>query len=192
LPKRQETVRFLDRSADTGTARTSAPKENPVPTASRRQDTPPPRTANSEVDVLRRFLDYLRASIAGKVDGAAEPGVRTPAVPSGTSLLGLLDHLTAVENATFLGATVTDWQATFRPSAEDGVADVVARYRATVERANKVLDTCTDLGAPLPRSGRSGPAPSVRWALTHMIEETGRHAGHADIIRELLDGGTGR
>ncbi|WP_331767108.1 DinB family protein [Embleya sp. NBC_00896] len=163
-----------------------------MPTASRRNDTPPPRTANSEADVLRGFLDYLRASVATKVDGAAEPRVRTPAVPSGTSLLGLLNHLIAVENVTFLGEKVTDWQATFRPAPQDSVADVVARYRATVDRANKVLDECTDLGAPLPRPGRSGPSPSIRWALTHMIEETGRHAGHADILRELADGSTGR
>ncbi|MYS87862.1 DinB family protein [Embleya scabrispora] len=163
-----------------------------MPTASRRKDTPPPRTANSEADVLRGFLDYLRASIATKVEGAAEPRVRTAAVPSGTTLLGLLNHLTAVENAMFLGEKVTDWQATFRSAPQDSVADVVARYRATVDRANEVLDECTDLGAPLPRAGRSGSSPSVRWALTHMIEETGRHAGHADILRELVDGTTGR
>ncbi|MBA2811191.1 DinB family protein [Streptomyces sp. KM273126] len=163
-----------------------------MPTASRRHDTPPPRTANSEADVLRGFLDYLRASIATKVEGAAEPQVRTPAVPSGTSLLGLLNHLIAVESATFLGEKVTDWQATLQPVPQDSVSDVVARYQATVDRANKVLDECTDLGAPLPRPGRSGPSPSIRWALTHMIEETGRHAGHADILRELIDGTTGR
>ncbi|MFI6698308.1 DinB family protein [Streptomyces sp. NPDC050509] len=161
-------------------------------TGSRRDDTPPPRTANNEADVLRGFLDYLRASIAKKFDGAAEPQVRTPVVPSGTSALGLLNHLIAVENATFLGEKVTDWQATFRPAPQDSVADVVARYRATVDRANKVLDECADLGAPLPGQGRSEPSPSVRWALTHMIEETGRHAGHADILRELIDGTTGR
>ncbi|CDR17747.1 DinB family protein [Streptomyces iranensis] len=163
-----------------------------MPTASRRKDTPPPRTANSEADVLRGFLDYLRVSIAAKVDGAAEPQVRTSAVPSGTNLLGLLNHLIAVESATFLGEKVTDWQATLRPDPEDSVSDVVTRYRETVARANEVLDECTELGAPLPRPGRPGPAPSVRWALTHMIEETGRHAGHADILRELIDGGTGR
>lgn len=163
-----------------------------MPTARRRKDTPPPRTANSEADVLRGFLDYLRTSVAAKVDGAPEPQVRTPAVPSGTSLLGLLNHLIAVESATFLGAKVTDWQATFEPAPEDGVADLVARYRETVDRANEALDAHTDLGAPLPRAGRPGGGPSVRWALTHMIEETGRHAGHADIIRELLDGSTGR
>jgi hypothetical protein len=87
---------------------------------------------------------------------------------------------------------VTDWQATFRAAPTDSVADVVARYRETVEAANKVLDECTDLGAAVPRSGPGRPAPSLRWALTHMIEETGRHAGHADILRELIDSTTGR
>jgi hypothetical protein len=156
----------------------------------RRRDTPPPRTGSSEAEVLRGFLDYLRASIAAKVDGAPEPQVRTAAVPSGTNLLGLLNHLTWVERALFLGEDVTDWQATFHAAPADGVADVVARYRDTVHRANDVLDGCPDLGAPVPRRGRR--APSVRWALTHMIEETGRHAGHADILRELVDGTTGR
>lgn len=164
----------------------------PTTATRRRKDTPPPRTANSEADVLRGFLDYLRTSVAGKVEGAAEPQVRTPAVPSGTSLLGLLNHLIAVEGATFLGETVTNWRATFKPAPKDSVADIVARYRYTVDRANEVLDEHTDLGAPLPRPGRPGPGPSIRWALTHMIEETGRHAGHADILRELIDGTTGR
>ncbi|MEU7041590.1 DinB family protein [Streptomyces varsoviensis] len=163
-----------------------------MPTARRRGDTPPPRAANSEADVLRGFLDYLRVSIAAKVEGAPEPQVRTSAVSSGTTLLGLLSHLTAVESAMFTGEQVTDWQATLRAPAGESVADVVARYRAAVGRANDVLDACADLGAPLPRPGGSGGAPSVRWALTHMIEETGRHAGHADILRELIDGSTGR
>ena len=161
-----------------------------MPAPSRRRDTPPPRTGADEAAVLRGFLDYLRTSVAAKVDGAPEPHVRTPGVPSGTNLLGLLHHLTVVERATFLGEEVADWPATFRAAPEDTVSDVVARYREAVARANDVLDGCDDLAAPLPRPGR--PAPSVRWALTHMIEETGRHAGHADILRELLDGATGR
>jgi len=158
----------------------------------RRSDSPPPRTGNSESETLRAFLDYLRASIAAKVDGAPEPQVRTAAVPSGTNLLGLLAHLTFVERSIFLGDNVTDWQATFRAATADSVADVVARYRETVERADEVLDRCPDLAAPVPRKGSDRPAPSVRWALVHMIEETGRHAGHADILRELIDGTTGR
>nr|WP_042193849.1 DinB family protein [Kibdelosporangium sp. MJ126-NF4]CEL20893.1 mini-circle protein [Kibdelosporangium sp. MJ126-NF4]CTQ98302.1 mini-circle protein [Kibdelosporangium sp. MJ126-NF4] len=160
-----------------------------MPTTARR-DTPPPRTASSELQTLRGFLDYLRVSIAATVDGAPEPQVRTAGVPSGTNLLGLLNHLTFVERATFLGDKVTNWQATFHAAPADSVADVVSRYRETVERANDVLDRCTDPAAQVPRPGRS--APSVRWALTHMIEETGRHAGHADILRELIDGSTGR
>ncbi|MER6951344.1 DinB family protein [Nonomuraea sp. NPDC000554] len=163
-----------------------------MPTASRRGDTPPPRTGSSEIEVLRGFLDYLRTSMAAKVDGAPEPQVRTAGVPSGTNLLGLLNHLTFVERSTFLGDKVTDWQATFQAAPADSVADVVARYRKTVERGNEVLDGCTDLGAPVPRPRPGSPAPSIRWALTHLIEETGRHAGHADILRELIDGATGR
>ncbi|MGW4766820.1 DinB family protein [Nocardia sp. NPDC004278] len=158
----------------------------------RRRDTPPPRTGNDETGTLRGFLDYLRTSIAAKVEGAPEPQARTAAVPSGTNLLGLLEHLTHVERSMFLGDNVTDWQATFQAAPSDSVADVVARYRDAVERANEMLDGCSDLGTPLPRPRAGRPAPSVRWALTHMIEETGRHAGHADILRELIDGTTGR
>lgn len=157
-----------------------------------RRDTPPPRTGNSETEVLRGFLDHLRNSVSAKVEDAPEPQVRTAGVPSGTNLLGLLNHLTFVERATFLGDRVTDWQATFHAAPADSVADVVTRYREAVTRANGVLDACADLGAPVPRPRPDGPAPSVRWALTHMIEETGRHAGHADILRELIDGATGR
>ena len=157
-----------------------------------RGDAPPPRPGSSEAEVLRGFLDYLRNSVSAKVEDAPEPQVRTAGVPSGTNLLGLLNHLTFVERATFLGERVTDWQATFHAAPADSVADVVTRYRQTVARANDVLDACADLGAPVPRPRSNGPAPSVRWALTHMIEETGRHAGHADILRELIDGATGR
>lgn len=158
----------------------------------RRKDNPPPRTTNSESEVLRGFLDYLRESIAAKVDGAPEPMARTSPVPSGTTLIGLLNHLTHVERWIFLGDDVDDWQATFSVAPADSIADVVDRYRDAVDRANDVLDGCPDLSAPVPRPGPGKPAPSIRWALTHMIEETGRHAGHADILRELIDGSTGR
>lgn len=131
-------------------------------TTRRRKDTPPPRTGSSEMEVLRGFLDYLRASVAAKVEDAPEPEVRTAAVSSGTNLLGLLWHLTVVERSMFLGDNVTDWKKTFRAPAVDQVADVVARYRTAVERANEKLDGCTDLAAPMPRPGR--PAPSLRWA----------------------------
>lgn len=158
----------------------------------RRRDTPPPRTGNSEVEVLRGFLDYLRDSIAAKIDGTPEPAVRTAAVSSGTNLLGLLNHLTYVERAIFLGEEVSDWKSTFRAPPSSNVTDVVDGYREVTARANDVLDGCTDLSAPVPRQHPGRQAPSVRWALVHMIEETGRHAGHADILREQIDDTTGR
>lgn len=163
-----------------------------APRPRRRRDTPPPRTGGGEAEVLRGFLDYLRDSVAAKVAGAREPEVRAAGVPSGTNLLGLLNHLTSVERSLFLGERVDDWPATFHAAPEDGVAEVVARYREAVAEANGVLDTCADLGTRVPRPHPEDSAPSARWALTHMIEETGRHAGHADILRELIDGSTGR
>jgi len=159
-------------------------------TTRKRRDTPPPRTGGTEREVLQGFLDYLRASVAAKPEGAPEPQVRTAAVPSGTNLLGLVKHLAHVERFVFLGEEVADWPATFHPTPEESVADLVAAYRAAVARANTVIAAATDLTAPLPRPG--GKGPSLRWALIHMIEETGRHAGHADILRELIDGATGR
>jgi Protein of unknown function (DUF664) len=156
---------------------------------SHKRDTPPPRSGGSEAEVLRGFLDYLRTSIAAKVNGAPEPQVRTALVPSGTNLLGLLNHITWVERWIFLGDKVSDWPGTFHADADDSVADVVERYRAAVQAANDMLDRCSDLTDTVPRP--EGDAPTF-WALIHMIEETGRHAGHADILRELIDGATGR
>ncbi|GAA5045345.1 hypothetical protein HNP84_002646 [Thermocatellispora tengchongensis] len=67
-----------------------------------------------------------------------------------------------------------------------------ADYRETIEQANQVIDACPDLALPGPRPRPLGPDPSMRQVLAHMIEETGRQAGHADILREQLDGSTGR
>lgn len=158
----------------------------------RAKDTGPPSTGAGEKATLRGFLDHLRNAVADKVAGAPEPQVRTEGVPSGTNLLGLLRHLAFVERFYFLGEDAGDWSATFRPSAEDTVDGVLADYRNTVERANQVIDACPDLALPAPRAPRRGAAPSMRWVLVHMIEETGRHAGHADILREQIDGSTGR
>ncbi|MGW7275838.1 DinB family protein [Streptomyces sp. NPDC054864] len=155
-------------------------------------DNGPPRTGADEKATLRGFLDYLRDSIADKAAGVPEPRVRTAGVPSGTSLLGLLKHLACVERFYFLGEDTDDWPASMRPSAEDSLDGVLADYRKTVARANQVVDACPDLTLPAPRPPRRGAAPSMRWVLVHMIEETGRHAGHADILREQIDGSMGR
>ena len=161
-------------------------------TRARKKDTGPPWTGADEKATLKGFLDYLRNAIAEKVSGVPEPQVRTAGVASGTNLLGLVKHLAHVERFYFLGEDVRNWRATMRPSTEDTVEGVLAEYRETSERANAVIDSYPDLGLPAPRPPRRGPAPSMRWVLVHMIEETSRHAGHADIIREQIDGSTGR
>lgn len=155
------------------------------------RDTPPPGTGGSEKDTLVGFLDYLRTGVIAKLDGAAEPAVRTAGVPSGTHCLGLVKHLAYVERFMFLGEDA-QWPATFRAADGDTVASVIADYRDAVARANSVIAAWEDLGAPCSRPARRGDPPSRRWALTHMIEETARHAGHLDILRELIDGTVGR
>ena len=153
---------------------------------------PPPATNGSERDVLLGFLDYLRESVVAKVHGAPEPQVRTPGVQSGTNLLGLLNHLINVERFTFLGEQITDWPATFHATPESTVKSLTAEYRSVAARANDTILACADLESPCARPTRQGDPPSMRWALTHMVEETARHAGHMDILRELIDGATGR
>ncbi|WP_218958797.1 DinB family protein [Ruania alkalisoli] len=157
-----------------------------------RRDHPPPRTGPSEKEVLVGFLDYLRGSVAAKVDGVPEPEVREPGVPSGTNLLGLIHHLTHVERALFLGVQVRSWPATFRAPRSSSVAGVVSAYYDAVDQSNAVIDACEDLAGSDWRPEAKDACPSLRWALTHMVEETGRHAGHADVLREQIDGRTGR
>ena len=157
-----------------------------------RRDTPPPGIGGGEKDMLTGFLDYLRESAAAKVDGTPEPQVREAGVASGTNVLGLLKHLTNVERFMFLGDDVSDWPATFHADADETVESVISDYRAAVAQANEAIAACDDLDSPCARPARKGGSPSMRWALVHMIEETGRHAGHLDILRELIDGATGR
>ncbi|WP_328475543.1 DinB family protein [Actinoplanes sp. NBC_00393] len=121
-----------------------------------------------------------------------EPQVRAAGVPSGTNLLGLIKHLTYVERFYFLGEPITNLRRTLRPAAAETVDGLLAAYRETGEQVNRVVEACTDLSLPAPRPPGRGLGPSMRWALVHMIEETGRHAGHADILREQIDGATGR
>ncbi|MBU2665564.1 DinB family protein [Actinoplanes bogorensis] len=160
--------------------------------AAKRKDTGPAWTAPDEKSTLVGFLDYLRESIADKASGVPEPEVRTAGVPSGTSLLGLIKHLTAVERFYFLEEPITNMKRTFKPGRTETVDGLLADYRETAVRANEVVAGWDDLTAPAPRPPGRGLAASRRWVLVHMIEETGRHAGHADILREQIDGATGR
>lgn len=155
-------------------------------------DNRPPRSDAGEKATLMEFLNYLRRAIVSNVEGAPEPQVRTAGVPSGTSVLGLAKHLGYVERFYFLGEDVDDWGATFLPTSDDTIDGVLAAYRDAVSQADAIIEECVALSEPAPRSARPQPAPSMRWILVHMIEETGRHAGHADILREQIDGATGR
>jgi len=159
----------------------------------RRRDARPPATGPDEKDVLAGFLDYLRAAIVAKVEGVPDTQARAAGVPSGTNLLGLVKHLTYVERHWLLGQSVADWKATFHLGPDDTAETIIAAYRHTTAEANEEIASWGDLTGAGPRPvKRGGSASSRRWTLTHLIEETARHAGHADILRELIDGAIGR
>lgn len=161
-----------------------------------RGDLGPPHANTDERTTLLTFLDYLREAVIAKAAGLSDEQARTPGVGSGTSVLGLIKHLTAVEANWFewsyagAGVPLQDDEA---PLAADETTDqLISAYRQAVRRSNEVVLACSDLGAPGARSVRESAPPSMRWILVHMIEETARHAGHADILREHIDGSIGR
>jgi uncharacterized damage-inducible protein DinB len=159
-----------------------------------RGDLRPPSLNADEKTTLVVFLDYLRDAVAAKATGLTDEQARTPGVPSGTSLSGLVKHLTAVELNWFVwgyaGTDVPLWDDEAPPV--EPAAEMLAEYRAAVERCNEIIEACPDLDRPGVRSLRETPPPSMRWLLVHMIEETARHAGHADILREQIDRAVGR
>ncbi|MFE7595282.1 DinB family protein [Kitasatospora sp. NPDC057512] len=161
-------------------------------------DLRPPSLNADEPATLLAFLDYLRAAVIAKLDGVADEDARRPGVASGTSLLWLVRHLAVVEDNWFTwayqGVGGEPDESDEVPLDGATVAGEVAAYREAVERSNAVAAAAPDLDRPGVRSLRPDDTegPSLRWVLVHMIEETGRHAGHADIIREQLDGAVGR
>ncbi len=161
-----------------------------------RPDVRPPGLNADEKTTLLTFLDYLRESVLAKTAGVPEPAVRTAGVPSGTSLLQLLKHLTAVELNWFIWAYAgigrEHGEDEGTVTADDTASSLADAYRQAITQANEVALACTDLDRPGARSLRETPPPSMRWVLVHMIEETARHAGHADILREQIDGSIGR
>ena len=155
-------------------------------------DVGPPTTGSDEKTTLVGFLGYLRESILSKVEGVPEPQVRTAGVDSGTNLLGLVKHLTAVERFYFAAEPITNLSRTMRPSTRDTVKGLVTAYREAIRLSDAAVGACPDLDSLAPRATGRTTAPTMRWVLVHMIEETARHAGHADILREQIDGATGR
>jgi uncharacterized damage-inducible protein DinB len=164
----------------------------------------PPLEAQ-EKDMLVAWLDYHRATLLMKIDGVTDENLRRAMVPSGTSLLGLVKHLAYVERwwfrRVFKGEEVEfpwtddDPDADWRIEPGESTADVIALYEGDTTRAREIVaHHSLDDHARLDVKMRRGPATdhTLRWIVTHMIEETARHNGHADIIRELIDGATGQ
>jgi uncharacterized damage-inducible protein DinB len=153
-----------------------------------------PFTVADEKRTLRDFLDYLRDAMTRKASGLTEDDARRSPVASGTSLLVLVKHLTFVETAwfqwSFAGLDVQLPSGDLQP--EDTAESVLAAYRAAIQRNNEILDGFDDLDQRCVRKATAAEPMSLRWILVHMVEETARHAGHADIIREQIDGSIGR
>ncbi|MFF2778901.1 DinB family protein [Streptomyces sp. NPDC058052] len=163
----------------------------------RRRDVGPPSSDSDEKSTLLAFLNYVREAVAAKAQGLDDGQGRTPGVPSGTSIFGLVKHLTAAELYWFAwafeGADVDHPDFSMDLSEGDSASSLLAAYRSAIERSNEIIKRCDDLNRPCARAaGKAGAVRSMRWVLVHMIEETARHAGHADILREQADGFIGR
>jgi uncharacterized damage-inducible protein DinB len=147
-----------------------------------------------EKATLVAFLGYLRECVLAKAEGLEAADLRRSTVPSGTSLLWLLKHLTMAEilwfQHVFDGADVRVPESDLEEG--DTPASVLAGYQAACRRNGEIVAACDDLDRLGARPGTRPVHLSLRWILVHMIEETARHAGHADILREQIDGGTGR
>jgi uncharacterized damage-inducible protein DinB len=155
-------------------------------------DQKPPRLAGSETETLRALLQYQRDSLVRKVAGLDDTTAARSPVSSGTSLLWLIKHMARAEITwvlhRFAGQDVVIPADATQPG--DRLAAAVDFYASTWRRVDAVA-----FAAPLDQLCRrtdADPPVSLRWVLVHLLEETARHAGHADILRELLDGQIGR
>jgi len=151
-----------------------------------------------EAEVLTGFLDYLRAVMLRKVADLDDDGLRQVMTPSGLTLLGMLKHLAYVERYWFRSVfdgedvpfpwTDEDPDADWRVEPGESAEQIAALYRDECERARAIV-AAASLGDTV--TSPRGRTMSLRWILVHMIEETARHLGHADIMREAIDGSTG-
>jgi uncharacterized damage-inducible protein DinB len=162
--------------------------------------TDPPMLADERTTLLS-FLDYQRDTLAWKCDGLSDDQLRERAVsPSSMSLLGLVRHMSDVERGwfqrTLAGEDVppryysdTDPDGDFDNVDEADVAEAFAIWHAECDRSREIVAGTGSLDTPGTR--RDGSRVSLRWIIAHMIEEYARHNGHADLLRERLDGATG-
>ena len=154
---------------------------------------------------LHRYLQIGRDAVLWKLDGLSEYDARRPLVPSGTNLLGLVKHLASVEVGYFadtfdrpFGEAMPWWSDDAEPNddlwatAEESREWVVSFYRRAAAHADATI-TELDLDAPgsVPWWPEGGRDVTLHQVLVHVLAETHRHAGHADILRELIDGAIG-
>ena len=154
--------------------------------------------SGDERTLLGGFLDWYRWAVANKLRGLTEDQARTTSTASSLSLLGIVHHLAFVETLWFdvsiagredPGAQAAADEAVVVPD-DATVESVLALYAANVERSRVVLSEAS-LEDAAPGADAAAFGVNVRWIVLHMIEETARHAGHADVIREAIDGSTG-
>lgn len=155
--------------------------------------------AAPERETLDAFMDYQRATLVHKLDGLTTEQASRRLVPSLTTLLGIVKHLAYVEawwfQENFAGRdqsypwTDADPDADFRIEDDDSIEAVIELYETKCEESRRAIAGAS-LDDMSQRAARGIPR-SLRWIMLHMIEETARHLGHADILRELTDGQTG-
>ncbi|MFB4299983.1 DinB family protein [Actinomadura sp. NTSP31] len=151
-----------------------------------------------EKESLQASLDRHRDVVLWKLDGLDDEQVRRVMTPSGTTLLGLTKHLAAMEYSWFcetfgretepLPLDDDDPEMDLRVEADETTAGITAFYERSRAAADQVI---AELDLDATGTSWSGRTVSLRWVLIHMIEETARHAGHLDVLRELIDGATG-
>ncbi len=152
----------------------------------------------AEKESLHVALDRHRDAIVWKLEGLDDASLRRPMTQSGTNLLGMVKHLASVEYGWFcstfgreseeLPFDESDPDADMRVAAHETTHDILefyARARAAADRA------ISEIGLDERGTAWFGEPVSMRWVLIHMVEETARHAGHVDIVRELIDGRVG-
>jgi uncharacterized damage-inducible protein DinB len=166
--------------------------------------TDPPETG-TELDQLSSYLDYQRETVLLKTAGLDRAQLARPHPPSTLTLGGLLNHLALVEDSWFrvrfaglpddaLWAGV-DWDADpdheLRTAAEVEPDELRRRYEEACARSREVVAAASNLDQLSVRPRGNGAHFQLRWVLLHLIEETARHAGHADLLREAIDGTVG-
>ena len=152
----------------------------------------------TEKELLTAFLDYVRETVLRKIEGVDDEDLRRPMVASGTNLLGMVKHLGWVEMGWFQRTfsnreypvpwSDEDPDADMRVEPDESTADVIDFYNQACEESRGIAAGAR-LDDHAARPDRSGY--TLRWIMLHMIEETSRHNGHIDILREMIDGATG-